>query len=53
MHTVELMVEMMEIIDHYLMMDFMSILVKHILKMLLKIYNGFCVTMDFPYELLF
>ena len=30
---------------------FMSILVKCILKTLLKIYDGFCVMMDFPYEL--
>ena len=29
----------------------MSILVKHILKTLLKIYDGFCVKMDFSYEL--
>ena len=33
------------------MMDFMSILVKRIFKTLLKIYDGFCVMMDFPYEL--
>ena len=33
------------------MMDFMSILVKHIFKTLLKTYDGFCVMMDFPYEL--
>ena len=33
------------------MMDFMSILVKRILKTHLKIYDGFSVMMDFPYEL--
>ena len=33
------------------MVGFISILVKCILKMLLKIYDGFCVMMDFPYEL--
>ena len=35
------------------MIKFMSILdlVKRILKMLLKIYDGFCVMMDFSYEL--
>ena len=32
-------------------MDFMSILEKRILKMLLKIYDGFCGMMDFPDEL--
>ena len=33
-------------------MDFMGVLVKRILKTLLKIYDGFCVMMDFSYELL-
>ena len=33
------------------MVDFTSILVKRILKTLFKIYDGFCVMMDFPYEL--
>ena len=32
-------------------MDFMSILVKRILKSFLQIYDGFCVMVDFPYEL--
>ena len=30
----------------------MSILVKRILKTLIKIYDGLCVMMGFPYELL-
>ena len=34
------------------MIDFMRILVKRILKALLEIYDGFCVAMGFPYELL-
>ena len=34
------------------MVDFMGVLVKRILKTLLKIYDGFCVMMDFSYELL-
>ena len=33
------------------MMDFMSILVKCILKMFLKIYDEFCIMMESPYEL--
>ena len=34
------------------MVDFTSILVKRILKTLLKFYDGFCVMIGFPYELL-
>ena len=33
------------------MLDFMSILVKRILKTLLKVYDGFCGTIDFLYVL--